>query len=348
MSSTRIEGLRPLPGKNTTVRMRMEAAKSAGGGIAGTARALLLCAAVIAVSACEAPLRLEGVEQRLAEPIRRPDHFQMAAGNGQSIVVVGNQGLIVRSTDQARSWERIELAGWPALIDVAACPDGSYAALAAEGQVWISTDNGRQWQAGPIDSEEAPQAITCDPVNRIWVVGSFSTIFSSEDTGTSWQVTSLDEDIILNNIQFTDAQNGFIAGEFGTLLVTGDAGQNWQRLPDLEGDFYPQTLFFSTPQAGWIAGLEGRILHTRDGGYHWSDEQTETLAPVYGIQKAGDTLYAVGGEGTVLERSGRRWRRVEHGKPVLLYLRAILPAGRDKLLVGGVAGALHVLSLDPS
>ncbi len=320
--------------------------KSGKNCLTATGEIFLLGIVALTISGCEAPLKLDGVEKYLAEPVRRLDHFQMAAGSGYSVVVVGNQGLVIRSTDKAHSWERVELPGWPALIDVTACPDGTYAALAAEGYVWISGDDGRQWKPGALDSEEAPQAITCDVENRIWVVGSFSSIFLSEDAGTNWELTSLEDDVIFNNVQFLDAQNGFIAGEFGTLLATTDGGVTWDRLPDLEGDFYPQAMHFINPQNGWIGGLEGQILHTQDAGYSWTVQDTETLAPIYGIQGAGNNLYAVGGEGTVLKKSGERWLRFDHNKPVLLYLRAILPVDEDKLLIGGVAGALYVLSVD--
>jgi photosystem II stability/assembly factor-like uncharacterized protein len=298
---------------------------------------------LLILSGCEAPLQMDAVEKQLNQPIRRSDQFQMAGANDSAIVVVGNQGLVLTSTDQGQSWRRKQLAGWPELIGVTSCPDGSFAALAAEGQVWVSTNNGEEWMPHAIDSEEAPQAITCDPHNRIWVVGSFSSIFSSDDTGANWEFTSLDEDTILTNIQFVDEQTAYISGEFGTLLKTTDGGLTWVRLPDLADNFYPQAMRFEDPIAGWLVGLQGQILHTEDGGETWVVQQTDTLAPLFGIEKAGDELYAVGGEGTVLRQQGQQWIKLDHGQPIRVYLRAVLPVNKDKLLVAGQAGALYVL-----
>ncbi len=295
------------------------------------------------VTGCEAPLELDGVNQRLSEPIRRSDQFQMASANDSVIVAVGNQGLIVTSGDEGENWQRHELPNWPELIDVASCPDNSFAALAAEGQVWVSTNNGEDWTPHAIDSEEAPQSITCDPDNRIWVVGSFSSIFTSDDTGATWELTSLDEDTILTNIQFLDAQNAYISGEFGTLLKTTDGGMTWERLPELKNNFYPQAMHFDDLQTGWIVGLQGQVLHTEDGGEHWALQQADTHAALYGIERAGGELYAVGGEGVVLRNKGQVWTKVDHGKPILLYLRAVLPVGADRMLVAGQAGALYML-----
>ena len=298
---------------------------------------------LLVITGCEAPLQMDAVEKRLNEPIRRSDQFQMASANDSAIVVVGNQGLVLTSTDQGQNWRRNQLAGWPELIGVTSCPDGSFAALAAEGQVWVSSNSGGEWMPHAIDSEEAPQAITCDPGNRIWVVGSFSSIFSSDDAGESWESTSLDEDTILTNIQFLDEQTAFISGEFGTLLQTTDGGLTWVRLPDLEDNFYPQAMFFEDANAGWIVGLQGQILHTEDGGETWVLQRTDTLVPLFGIEKAWGELYAVGGEGTVLRQQGQQWIKLDHAQPIRVYLRAVLPVNKSNLLVAGQAGALYVL-----
>jgi photosystem II stability/assembly factor-like uncharacterized protein len=305
----------------------------------------MLAALLLSLSGCEAPLELDGVARRATESVRRSDQFQMAGANSDAVVVVGNQGLVLVSRDRGQNWKRSELPGWPELISVTSCPDGSFAALAAEGQVWLSADDGENWQSHPLDSEEATQDITCDPQNGLWVVGSFSSIFSSKDGGETWELNSLDEDTILTNIQFLDAQTGFISGEFGTLLKTTDGGATWERLPDLVDGFYPQAMHFRDASNGWILGLQGQILHTADGGESWDLQQTDTLAPLFGITQLWDKLYVVGGEGTVMQNQGDRWATLDHGKPIFLYLRAVLPVDNDRLLVAGQAGALFILSL---
>lgn len=304
---------------------------------------MILLTLLAGLSGCESPLRLEGVAQRLNEPIRRSDTFQAATSNGNTIIVVGNQGLVLISNDEGRNWHRSKLPEWPALIDVTACPDGLIAALAIKGQVWTSTDNGSQWQPHAIQTEEAVQSITCDPQNRLWVVGSFSSIFSSGDRGATWKLNSLDEDLILTNIQFLDMNHAVISGEFGTLLTSGNGGETWQRMPQLDDEFYPQAMLFTDPDNGRVVGLGGVVLHTTDGGHTWSKQQSDTIAPLFGIERLGDDLYIVGGEGVLLKLSDERWVRVDHGKSIRQYLRAVLAVGSDKLLVAGQAGALHLL-----
>lgn len=300
---------------------------------------------LLAVGGCEAPLTMEGVERVLREPIRRTDRFQAAAHHGANVVVVGNHGLIVHSSDDGALWQRVELADWPALIDVAACPNGNFVALAFAPLVFVSSDGGSTWSARPIPTEESPQALTCAPDNTIWVVGAFTNRWSSTDGGESWVESTDDEDALLTTVQFFDAENGVITGEFGTVMITSDGGENWETLAPLADEFYPQAAYFKDPQLGWIAGLGGVILHTSDGGRSWSEQETETVVPLYGIEQVGDTLYAVGGEGTMLRYDGAAWRRFAHGKPIRLYIRAIRAIDDTRVLVAGVGGALHIIEL---
>ncbi|MDP2323139.1 MAG: hypothetical protein Q8N51_03815, partial [Gammaproteobacteria bacterium] len=185
-------------------------------------RRVLVLAFAATLGACESPLNLDGVEHRKTVPIRRSDMFQEAASNGNALVVVGNHGLVLRSTDDGATWARQELPQWPSLIDLAACPDGQLAALATEGEVLVSTDDGQTWAPHPIETEESPQGITCDPVNRLWVVGSFSTIIVSADGGETWDDKSMGDDTIFTTIQFLDEQNAVIFGEFGSTVHSRD------------------------------------------------------------------------------------------------------------------------------
>jgi photosystem II stability/assembly factor-like uncharacterized protein len=305
---------------------------------------MIMALLALSLAGCESPLKLDGVEARRESPIRRNDMFQKAASNGRTLVVVGNHGLVLRSTDEGATWQRQELAGWPSLIDLVACPDGSLAALAAESQVLVSGDDGQSWTAHEIPTEESPQGITCDPGNRLWVVGSFSTIIVSADGGENWDDKSLGEDTIFTTIQFIDAQHAVVLGEFGSNVRSSDGGQTWVVGAPLPNEFYAQAAYFSDPNTGWAAGLAGQIQYTTDGGATWVLEKTPTLVPIYAIASIGADIYAVGGEGVLLHRQGADWVRIEHGQPVRLLLRVLQPVGTDRLLIGGAAGALYVVS----
>lgn len=300
---------------------------------------------VLLLNGCEAPLTMEGVEQARQRPIHRTDRYQAVARHGSNLVVVGNQGVIVYSSDNGASWKRVELPDWPALIDVTACPNGNFVALAFAPLVFVSMDAGASWTPRPIPTSESPQALTCAPDDKIWVVGAFTNRWASTDAGQSWVETTHDEDALLTTVQFFDAHNGVITGEFGTVMTTTDGGESWVTHPPLVDEFYPQAAFFKNPQTGWISGLGGVIFHTADGGETWTEQATETVVPLYGLEQVGDTMYSVGGEGTLLRYDGTRWRLVDHGKPIRLYIRAIQALDDARAIVAGVGGALHIIKV---
>lgn len=301
------------------------------------------------LAGCEAPLVLDGVAAELDRPVRRSDRFQAAVDNGKVMTVVGSYGIILTSMDDGKTWTRREIDEKPSFIDIAACPDGSMAALAVERKIWTSTDDGETWRSKDTASEETPQALTCDPSGRLWVVGSFGTILSTTDLGDSWHTQSLNDDLILTHITFFDDDHGVVLGEFGTFARTQNGGETWELQDPLPNDFYPMAATFSTPERGWVAGLNGAILYTEDGGNSWQRSVTETDAPIYGFATQAGELFAVGGFGTVLRQVGtdfsgnRRWERKDPGYPIRFFLRAVLPVNTDRLLIGGGAGALHVI-----
>ncbi|MCZ6665953.1 MAG: YCF48-related protein [Gammaproteobacteria bacterium] len=303
----------------------------------------VIVAMAIILTACEAPLVLDGVERMRAQPIHRTDRYQAAARVDDHVVVVGNQGVVLRSSDKGASWKRLELEGWPALIDIVSCPDGSFAALAYEQKVYLSTDQGATWSEKVIDTLETPQSITCAPDGTLWVVGSYTSIWTSSDAGDNWAETALGEDTILTTVQFFDADNGLITGEFGIVLKTTDAGGTWERLPSMPGEFYSQEAYFADPSTGWSIGLGGSIWHTTDGAQTWTQQPTGTAVSLYGIESVDGRLYVIGGEGTMLSYRDGAWHAFDHGKPVRLYIRAIAALGGGQVLIGGVGGALHVV-----
>ena len=296
----------------------------------------------VALCACESPLDLESVEKTREQAVRRYDQFQAAAATGNTLVVVGGEGVVL-TADRTTPlhWQRRQLDGKPSLIDVAACPNGQFAAVDFQGTVWLSQADD-SWRAAPVDSRETPQALTCDTQNTLWVVAGFGTILNTRDAGQTWHTYSLEEDLFLTSIQFVDARTGYVTGEFGTVLKTTDGGATWGPLTPLTDDLYPMAAYFNDRGEGWVVGLKGIVLHTADDGHSWSVQETPTEAPLYGLAGKDGDLYAVGEQGVLLRLQGNRWFQIHYGAPLRFYLRALLPVD-DGLLMAGGAGALNML-----
>jgi len=298
------------------------------------------------LTGCEAPLNLQAVEQERAKPVQRTDQLQSLASTSTTLIAVGGNGLVLRSDKSAQpDWQRQQLAGEPALVEVVSCPDNSFAALAMDRSLWRSSDAGVSWQRSALPTQENVLSLTCAPDNSLWVTGSFSTILSSHDQGQSWQETSLNEDAMLTSIQFLDADNALVTGEFGMVARTADGGNSWQLAEPIPNDFYPQGSYFKDADHGWVAGLNGAVLYTEDGGRSWQRQATGTESPLYSFQPVGDALYLLGDHGTVLKLAGERWQRLTT-PTIPVYLRAAASVGEQQLLVAGGWGALFTINTE--
>ena len=305
-----------------------------GGHWAATLSALL----ATLLAGCEAPLDLSLVEREIEKPIHRFDQLKAAAVNHRRILVVGDYGTVLSTTDQGESWQRTKLPTRASLIAVAACEDGRFVAIDTVRTAWVSDTEGANWRNHPLETEESPMAVACDPQGRFWVTASYSTLISSDDLGESWNAQTQEEDMQLTNIQWLDSEHALVTGEFGALFLTEDGGETWQRGNDIPNEFYPIAAHFKSLDEGWVAGLSGTILHTVDGGESWQHQEAQTHAPIYSLIESGEQMYATGDNGTLLQLSGDEWKTVGEMPRIFSYLITAIPLSDEKLLVTGGRG----------
>ncbi len=307
-------------------------------------RAIVVVAGIV-LAACEAPLDLEQVEAEDSRTFHRYDMLQSAAHSGDQVAVVSSQGAIILSDDNGDSWQRFELPGRPALIDVTACPGGEFFALDSGRRVWSRSGNSAQWSSSAIDTPENTLSIHCAPNGRLWVSASFGTLYWADATLEQWNEFSLYEDLQFTAVRFVDAMNGYAVGEFGTVMATNDGGDSWEQRDPIPNDFYPMGVDFLDVNTGWAGGLDGVIWQTTDGGESWTRQESVTSSPIYNIHANGHGIYAVGGSAKLVEFRGGQWQTFEGAPEVLAYMRGLDTLANGSLLVAGGGGTLAVIPL---
>ena len=298
------------------------------------------------LAACEAPLNLEAVEEGKASVFRRYDMFQAAAHRGDEVAVVSSLGAVVVSADGGTSWQRIELPGRPALIDVTACASGEFFALDSERRVWRRVPGSWDWTASVIDTPEDTLSIHCAPNGRVWVSASLSTLFWSDNELSQWHEFTLEEDLQFTTVRFVDELNGFALGEFGTVVTSADGGDSWETRDPIPNEFYPMAADFLDARTGWVGGLDGIIWHTTDGAQSWQRQQSVTSAPIYNIYADDPGVFAVGGSAKLVELVDGQWREFKEAPRVLAYLRGLDVLDNGSLLVAGGGGTVETIPLD--
>ncbi len=307
--------------------------------------ALMLLPALLA--GCEAELNLAAVGEATSHASLRTDHYQALASTPAVSVLVGNDGAVLLSQDQGLTWQRQQLPGQPGLIDVDACPDGSFIALGFDNQLWHSADQGLNWSAHELPTQEQMLTATCAPNGAWWAAGGFTTLLASRDQGANWEETSLDEDAMLTTLQFLDTQQAVVTGEFGLVFSSTDGGHSWQASGRLPEEFYPHASRFVSLNEGWVGGLNGFIYHTLDGGQSWQRQATPSAAPIFNFSANRDGLFAIGDHSSVLRLSGERWQAVPTPNAPT-YLRAVSSGDDHRLTVAGGRGLLLNLDTRPA
>lgn len=298
------------------------------------------------LTGCEAKLDLSGVEAGSAETNQRTDYYQAMASTPKATLLAGNNGVLLTSLDQGKSWSRQIIAEGRSLIDLDSCVDGSFIALSFDNRLWHSTDQGKHWNSFKLPTDEQMLTAACSPSGAWWVAGGLSTLLGSSDQGASWHDDSLGEDAMLTNLQFIDAEHAVVTGEFGLLFSSNDGGSSWQQAGSLPDEFYPHASHFLNHDEGWVGGLNGFIYHTTDAGQSWQRQQTPLSAPVFNFLASSAGLFAVGDNSSVLRLVGNSWKALDTPEQPV-YLRAMTEDGNARLLVAGGRGLLLTLDTQP-
>jgi photosystem II stability/assembly factor-like uncharacterized protein len=189
------------------------------------------------------PLALDG-EKKAAAPAVDPNEDPFASfsaadsgadrhlnamarlGDG-SLLLVGERGLVARSTDLGASWKKLE-TGYPgSFFGVLALPENGALAFGMRGNAYLSTDLGATWQKAQTPVEVSLFGGTVLENGDVILVGDNNTILRSTDRGATFTVASQAK---IRGLAAGLAEVVELPG--GRLLLAGDIGV---RLHDLAG-----------------------------------------------------------------------------------------------------------------
>jgi photosystem II stability/assembly factor-like uncharacterized protein len=157
------------------------------------------------------------------------------------ILVVGDEGTVLKSTDIGESWVKLSFPTTCDLKDIGY--SHSHAAIFVSG--------------GPYCA------------------------YKTTDYGESWIEIALGDNPEVsgpnsfNTIHFYDENVGYIGGPWGLMGKTTDGGINWETIvvPDFEEI---NDLFFISPDSGAAVGTNGIARFTTDGGVTWFEDNSVT------------------------------------------------------------------------
>lgn len=197
------------------------------------------------------------------------------------IMMVGDAGTVLKSTDGGQSWKRINTGIRGNLFAIASLgPDTAYA-VGADGVIIKTTDCGESWRKLISGRGEDLNGVDILTKDIIIAVGDSGTILRSFDGGENWAYQPFPGlGSNLNDVFFPSPDFGMIVGDsfppFGgpPIITTSDSGISFSPFgqdPNL-ANFSFNSVFIpkKNPAKAVLVGNRGTIVSTTNAGSSWN------------------------------------------------------------------------------
>ena len=252
-------------------------------------------------------------------------------------IVVGEGGIILRSSDCGVTWTRNQLSGYRTFNSIV-FPEGSVGYISGDqGAVLRTTDNGISWSPQITSTVADLYSGTFLSTQAGYVAGAEGAILFTSDGGTNWESQQAGTLNDLRSVNFVDPNHGTIVGKYGTLLHTKDGGRTWN--PSSSGITYNRLNAVKVlDEAHAIAiGDGGVVLKSNDLGQTWQRLELPIQIRFTGISFSGpDTGFAVGDSGSILKTidGGNTWQLVRSNSTADLHAVSVMGGGQRTTAVG--------------
>lgn len=148
----------------------------------------------------------------------------MTHAANDSLLLVGEKGLIVRSTDGGQNWKQLPEIYPGSFFGILSLPSNTLVVFGMRGNAFRSTDSGENWT-----KSEIPEAVSLfggaitdkgEPI----IVGDNNIVLISRDDGVTFTRTSHNERRLLANVLPLNDDEWLTTGEGGVRRLTFDKG----------------------------------------------------------------------------------------------------------------------------
>ena len=273
---------------------------------------------------------------------------------GSRLVVVGERGHILISTDDGASWTQAEVPTRVLLTAVHMHDERTGWAVGHDAVILRSDDGGATWTL----VHRAPEEEL--PLLDVWfrdertgfAVGAYGYFLATDDGGATWTPRTISEDDFhLNALvpvaQWTAGSPGsrqppsrrlYIAAEAGVAYRSDDGGKTWRELPSPYAGSWFGGLALDENEV-LLTGLRGHLFRSKDGGKTWTEVATGTQATLTGaIRLPSGSIVITGLEGSVLTSDDGGHSVTARKLPSRQGISAALPLADGGVLLIGEFG----------
>lgn len=297
---------------------------------------LIVCATATALAQDE-----KTVERAIKAPLASRSLLLDAARAGDALVVVGERGHILISSDAGATWRQADVPTRSTLTGVYFHDRNLGWAVGHDSVILRTSDGGASWQRvhwAPEDNSPLLDVWFADAKKGL-AIGAYGGCWTTVDGGTTWTRHAISEDDFHLN-QIARGGNGrlYIAAEAGHVYRSDNDGETWTKLASP----YAGSFFGVLPLEGdtvLLFGLRGHLLRSEDGGQSWTAIETGTVAMLNsGIRLPDGRVVIVGLGGVVLvsDDSGRTFKLRQQSSRA--GIQGLVDAGNGQLLLVGESG----------
>lgn len=144
--------------------------------------------------------------------------YSVAFADANTGIVVGDNGLILRTVNGGGTWSQVSSAQTNALYSVAYAGNGVFVATAADGSLIRTTNYGAIWSTVNLGSPLVILALRFATPRVGLAVGDSGLVLRTTDAGATWKQLSSPTNAVLSNVCLTDSLNATIVGNSGVIL----------------------------------------------------------------------------------------------------------------------------------
>lgn len=215
-------------------------------------------------------------------------------------IVVGNSGVIRKTSDAGLTWTASNSGTSVDLSDVVFLSSSIYIAVGKAGKIIKTTNAGTSWSTVNSGTSNDLTGVFVNGLN-VYVTGNNGTILISTNSGNAWTATNTGISFKLNSIFFITEFEGYAVGDGATILKTVNGGQAWNFQSSGMNTPSLTDVYFTDANTGVITGSiggsdESIIFRTTNGGGIWTtDDYSGTTLNSLGFFPDSSTGFAVGG-----------------------------------------------------
>jgi len=215
----------------------------------------------------------------LVLPLAKKAVFLDLVSNDQSVIAVGERGIILKSDDSGVTWVQVKSPVDVTLTGITFSSKKSGWIVGHESTILKTTDGGNSWEISRYQPEDERfyMSVNFMTADRGYVLGTDGELWVTEDGGNSWGLTVLSVEEWYQNHLFAIekiSNTSLVVGERGGIFTKGIEQKDWLTISSpYEGSF------FGVNKVGedfLVFGMSGNLYLLNSRTLEWVKINTNT------------------------------------------------------------------------